>query len=664
VAEPYHDNLNASGGHLMDVQRKLPKGPDDKVLFDQWGKFIMRSTPARVEAERKAVVEWLEKKPTDQTFFAMSLRDGAEPFVPQVLFTATGLHNPPGPPAFNPKTGELYTWYASMLSSYSGGVPAAVQMLGTLDAKTGQLTGVPHNNGEKFNAGEFAPPSDESQSLGLMGSVVINTHQGVVIGYDLQSRQWIRFYSARDTYGGVFGPLRVGGWGKEGDQKRAEARAKGILLDMPNEWHGPDRAIVSIAEKRMFWVVGSQVVCLGGPDVPKTATGGTQAPPFIPRRSPEAVIGGNVAIGGGSFDEKLEKTPISAAQAKAFVDAVPRPATQSGSPLAKAARARLDAQIEELCGGGPWGHFMVLIGISGMERHHWRSAQAVQALALALPHLSPPAQEKARKHLEALFKASSPLGNPVLPTVGNRREPFELGPQMARQANETPRYKRSVEDLYALWAYAHYADAWPAVLARADALKAAFDEFAAKPVSFNHHDQGNDACEHLNAQIAGTLAYARIMAKAGQAGEADRATARLAELLTERVHHERADTRFVRHTGGAVGGHHGSLPRYLSWTPELGAMLRQFASDALARNVGGLTTQLKVWYQAYGERMIGGEDYISPPGLSLGLFCALADGVRAKPEELAKCLDQPWCKADLHYIEKCAALLRALDGPP
>jgi hypothetical protein len=33
--------------------------------------------------------------------------------------------------------------------------------------------------------------------------------------------------------------------------------------------------------------------------------------------------------------------------------------------------------------------------------------------------------------------------------------------------------------------------------------------------------------------------------------------------------------------------------------------------------------------------MIGGEDYISPPGLSRGLFVALADGLKRKPEELA-----------------------------
>jgi len=154
----------------------------------------------------------LRWKPTDQTFFAFKLDDGTEPFVPPVLFVATGLHNPPTPPTFNPQTGALYTWYASNLSSYSVGVPAAVQRLGQLDAATGTITSIAYAEREQFGAGEFAPPSDESQALSLMGNVIVNTHQGVVIGMDLDSKQWTRFYAARDSYGGIFGPLRVGGW--------------------------------------------------------------------------------------------------------------------------------------------------------------------------------------------------------------------------------------------------------------------------------------------------------------------------------------------------------------------------------------------------------------------------------------------------------------------
>jgi hypothetical protein len=63
-------------------------------------------------------------------------------------------------------------------------------------------------------------------------------------------------------------------------------------------------------------------------------------------------------------------------------------------------------------------------------------------------------------------------------------------------------------------------------------------------------------------------------------------------------------------------------------------------------------TGLPLWYQAFGERMIGGENYISPPHLARGLFVSGADGGVLDSEQLASKLDQPWCEADLYYIGK------------
>ncbi|UCF14750.1 MAG: hypothetical protein JSW59_15155, partial [Phycisphaerales bacterium] len=88
---------------------------------------------------------------------------------------------------------------------------------------------------------------------------------------------------------------------------------------------------------------------------------------------------------------------------------------------------------------------------------------------------------------------------------------------------------------------------------------------------------------------------------------------------------------------------------------------REFASGKLNANLKDLMTGLPLWYQAFGERMIGGENYISPPHLARGLFMAAADGAVLEPQQLAAKLDQPWCRADLYYIEKISAILRKLD---
>jgi len=134
-------------------------------------------------------------------------------------------------------------------------------------------------------------------------------------------------------------------------------------------------------------------------------------------------------------------------------------------------------------------------------------------------------------------------------------------------------------------------------------------------------------------------------------------------MLVERIHHERADSRLIRFTDNGQGNssHNAKIPRYVDLTPEVAAFVAHHAGERFAYHVGGLDRQLPVWYQAWGERMIGGENFISPPHLARGLFAALADGLETDAEYLARKLDQPWCRADLYYIEKLTAILRRLD---
>jgi hypothetical protein len=174
------------------------------------------------------------------------------------------------------------------------------------------------------------------------------------------------------------------------------------------------------------------------------------------------------------------------------------------------------------------------------------------------------------------------------------------------------------------------------------------------------HSGTNDDAEHLNAQIAGLIAGIRIMERADESSK--RARKLLATMVAERVHHERADRWLIRPTKVASKGlHQAKVPRYIALVPEVSAMLGEFASEGLKYNLKSLMKGLPLWYQAFGERMIGGENYISPPHLARGLFIGGADGGVISTEQLASKLDQPWCKADLYYIEKISAILRRLD---
>jgi hypothetical protein len=643
-ADGFHEVMNRNQDFMAKVQKAIPLGPQDKVINDKYAAYILRYTPERHKVEQEAVVKYLRENPHDQTFHAFKLEDGSEPWIAPIFYTC-GLHNPPTAPTFNPKTGECYTYYRTCLTNFSRGVRPFTGV-GRIDPATGLVENLWHAQGDEPGWSDFASIGDETQSLSLMGEILLSTHQGTIGGLHPVTRKWFPIFNGRDTYGGIFGPGALpGGW--EGEKK---FQRDGYLVNMCNEWHGPDRSILAIAARRLFWVVGSQVVCWGGPDTPKTESGGRSSlTPWKKKFEFVVTAGGNLTADRvGGFDEKMEGMAISADQLRPFLTppAAPKPST---SPLAQALRAKLDAAAQELINRGPWMPFIVELGISKEERHFAQVEETIQILALALPHLSPPVRANASGYLGELYKGVVSTGEP------HRRELYDLGPGMKRVVL-LPVPPSKGEDLYASWAWAQGADAWDKVLTREDGLRKTFD--ALKPAKID--PRAKDAGAKANGQIAAALGYARIMQKAGKKDEVERALAVLAEMVTDRVHHERADTNFVREVRGA---HSGSIPRYHDLVPEIPAMLHTFAPKEFDRNVRALTAQLPVWYQAFAERMAGGENYTHTPLIARGLFSALADGVQAPAEELASKLDQPWCRADLYYIEKLTAVLRILDKP-
>lgn len=659
-ADAFHTVLGRNGETLEAIQRAIPMTEEDKVLLDRWGDLLLAPRPARRQAENAGVVEYLRTHRHDQCFFALDLEDGSEPWVAPVFYTC-GLHNPPTPPAFHPETGELYTPSRSALTYYVRGV-RRYSCLVRIDRSTGLPEWVwPEREEESWR--DFPMIPDETQALSLMGTLIVGTHQGVLGALDPVSGDATPISRTRDTYAGIFGPGAVPGK-FDGAKKLAE---EGFLTGMPNEWHGPDRAIVAVSDGRIFWVAGSQVVCIAGPEIPMGPGGGTEPPEPFPLRLPEVVPGGNVANRGkGLVERSLEKHAIAAEELTDLLKPVREPASAPQSGLPSRIRDRLDAEVLELVHGSdgrPWAPFIVQLGISREERHFWRTASTIRIVSEALPYLSQEARAEAVRYLDRLVDSGCPLETPVHAPVGARREPFTLGPVMEEFAARTPRHQAGIEDLYALWAYAHHAGRWKRVVGEEDKVREVFDAFVAGVPGFDPDDMDQDVSQRLNARIAGVLGAARIFDHTGDGPRRDRALQVLARLVTTRVHHERADHRLVRPSRGEQGGiHRAKVPRYVDLVPELSGLLRLHAGEALKKHVEGIRAALPLWYQAYGERMIGGENYISPPHLARGVFLVWADGVTAPPGALAAKLDQPWCRADLYFIEKCSALLRASGG--
>jgi outer membrane protein assembly factor BamB len=244
------------------IQRTGYSGPDDRYI---------PGTPQDVQKEQDFILEHLKTHPSEQTFYAFRLSDGQEPWTAPILYTG-GLHNPPTPPCVNLATGEVFVFLRTAYGVWDGGGEVRPYTSpGRLDLGTGRVELVNHGYPSKEPG---RPPGakdkpwmvfnyigDETQTLSCSPEILFSNHQGYIGSMDFKTGLCRNLYGKRDTYGGFYG---AGNFGWEKDGGRDKARAAGQPYGLVNEWHGPAKAIVSVAGPYVYFPVGSQVLCLKG----------------------------------------------------------------------------------------------------------------------------------------------------------------------------------------------------------------------------------------------------------------------------------------------------------------------------------------------------------------------------------------------------------------
>lgn len=246
----------------MLVQRTGFSGKDNRYIA---------GTADDIAREQEFIVEHLKRNPSEQTFYALRMEDGTDPWLAPILYTG-GLHNPLTPPCFNPHTGDVFTFVRSAYGVWDGGGEVRpFTGVGKLDLKTGRVQLIEHGHVSKEPGrpagrkdmpwNSFATIGDETQALSCSDDFLFCTHQGSLGAMNFKSRLTQSVYGKRDTYGGFYGPGTFG-WEQNGGYEKASAA--GQPFGIVNEWHGPARSIVAVAGDRVYFHTGSQVICLEG----------------------------------------------------------------------------------------------------------------------------------------------------------------------------------------------------------------------------------------------------------------------------------------------------------------------------------------------------------------------------------------------------------------
>jgi len=401
--------------------------------------------------------------------------------------------------------------------------------------------------------------------------------------------------------------------------------------------------------------------------------------------------------------------PYDAARTAEYL-AEPAPA-KAGRAAAGALQKELAAAVDELL-DGPWAPLYSDYsaaqagGVGPAEWAFMRPGDEFLALAEAAPYMTAAQKDKVRNHLEQLAKACPPTQKVYVDTKAGKPRSFRKTPEPKPpwlSAEDTQR--QLFAEAYAVWAWADVFDAWDAARACFDDLKKLRQALDARGDFAPAYKPGEEAA--LTAAVAADPEYRFTVYESLLSGcqdnyqyagaRAARARmqkdkpvffyvknmasligyARLAKHYGDADEAKWADANFTRIAGLALGQ---KAAPYLwsdpSLVPEVAEALRDGAGkwlDELAKtgNVGDLPARdwdgkivpgkrdkrvinPYTWYHAWGGQGEG----IRPPSV-LGAFLANARLFQAPADRVAETRDIPWCKADLYYVRKLVAAIRA-----
>jgi len=136
--------------------------------------------------------------------------------------------------------------------------------------------------------------------------------------------------------------------------------------------------------------------------------------------------------------------------------------------------------------------------------------------------------------------------------------------------------------------------------------------------------------------------------------------------LTElRVNLDRVNPHILEKSDAATKKLHNSkLARYCGLVPEVGAALRALSEGRAAARLKEFREERNGWYLAFGDRMIGGENYTNPLHFPRALFAGAALVEELPAASRLTFIDVPWCPGDFYFVEKCVwALWASADRP-
>lgn len=319
---------------------------------------------------------------------------------------------------------------------------------------------------------------------------------------------------------------------------------------------------------------------------------------------------------------------------------------------------KLDRHVNEFLDGAPWMPFQHPLGISGYEVYFNHPDEMFHALSLALPFLPAPTAAKTKAFLGKQLSDAPPYSVDGFDNkAGRAREAYEV--PMNLRVGGSGR-ARSAFGVYAFWRFVDATGEEAAAKNHWNAIKERVRPLLELDYAFDTSKRNyrRDESETLNGNLAALIAAVRLARTNGDSATGKQALARAKQLLELRVNLERVNPKILEATDSSTKHLHISkLARFCGLTPEVGEAVRTLTDGCGAAHLKKFREARNGWYLAFGDRMIGGENYTNPLHFSRALFAGAVFVEQLPAEQIVGFVDVPWCKGDFYFIEKCALAL-------
>jgi hypothetical protein len=339
-------------------------------------------------------------------------------------------------------------------------------------------------------------------------------------------------------------------------------------------------------------------------------------------------------------------------------------------------RSLLEEHVAEFITENRWAPFHEWYGIRTSELSMTEPAQVFYSLSLAYPYLSSQLRDQVRTYMREEWNRSQPFQNLDFPNLGQGAarnwHPIDQNDYSGANGNNI---SNRIIQIYALYLFAQNTDSWDLVEAQYSTIKSIYESISSTLAE--RHDANN------SRNIHSVIGFIRIADHSGNSTDVTDALSKLETMVSQKLDHQRDEgddcAANLNYSGAEPGdpgwvsgqfrygnafytgtNHDGKVVQWTDMGPELGRMLRDYATTASSNIATWIYRNAQGFWLVRGDVPVQEGEVFTPRYYTTqNYFHVLSDVQAVDFTAHQQIMDAPACRADVYYMERLVRTIEA-----